>query len=127
MTSPSLTSQRRRRLAHRGFFGTIGKDIQRRSISDVEFMRLTDPSEIASNLDSFDVNKTDTLPPISIHQDFPLFDEKVTCDGKTLSVKADVDASTNAVVSIGVAASGTVVPPKLSEFALFAGAYRHVT
>jgi hypothetical protein len=67
------------------------------------------------------VNKTDALPPINLNNDFPLLSGDLSCAGKDLSVKADVDVDTNAVVSIGIVASGTIIPPKLSDFSLFAG------
>src|SRR5271170_1404399 len=70
---------------------------------------------------TINVNKTDTLPPININNDFPLLNGTVACSGETLSVEADVDTDTNAVVSIGVVASGTIIPPSLSDFALVAG------
>ena len=58
---------------------------------------------------------------------FPVLEEKISCPASgpipaiNGSIKAAVLTKTHAVVQIGVAASGTIIPPKLDEFGLFAG------
>ena len=74
-----------------------------------------------SSLDDFNVNKSTTLPPVDVDKSFNLVDKSISCPPVDASVKIDVDAKAHAVATIGVAASGTVVPPKVSDFALIAG------
>ncbi|KAJ3479391.1 hypothetical protein NLI96_g9099 [Meripilus lineatus] len=78
-------------------------------------------------LKGFNVTKTSTLPPISVQKAFTPFNESITCpalDGKasfTGQVKIDVNASAYAQVNFGFAAVGKLVPPKMTQFGIFAG------
>ena len=73
---------------------------------------------------AFNVNKSNALPPISVSKSFTPFDQSITCSsGKTSfkgEVRVDVVASATAQVHYGLAASGKLVPPKLTDFGLFA-------
>jgi hypothetical protein len=73
------------------------------------------------SLNDFDVDKSKTLSPISVNKNFNLLDKKLECPPLTASLKIDVNAKADAMASIGVAASGTIVPPKIEDFALIAG------
>jgi hypothetical protein len=86
-----------------------------------------------TSLNDFDVNKTTTLKPFDIDQTFNLIDQQISCTvpapvaglnssvGVNGQVKVDVDAQVHAVVSLGVAASGTVIPPKVEDFGITGG------
>lgn len=73
------------------------------------------------SFNSFDKTVTKDLAPIDINKDFPILDQNLSCSGFSASVKADAVAKAHAVISIGAAAAGTIVPPNLSEFGLFIG------
>ncbi|KAL0576061.1 hypothetical protein V5O48_005919 [Marasmius crinis-equi] len=76
---------------------------------------------------SFDKSITKELPPIDVDKTFNIFEEKISCPAQgaipafDASLKADAIAKAHAVVSVGVAAVGTIIPPKLSEFGVFTG------
>lgn len=76
---------------------------------------------------SFDKSITKELPPVDVDKTFPIFDEKLSCPANgeipaiDASLKADAVTKAHAVVSIGAAASGSIVPPKLDEFGVFVG------
>ncbi|KAG6889555.1 hypothetical protein C0995_016682 [Termitomyces sp. Mi166 len=68
------------------------------------------------NLGTFNVNKSQTLPSFGVDQNFNLFNQSLSCPPITASLSIDVDAKANAVATLGVAASGTIVPPKVQDF-----------
>lgn len=73
---------------------------------------------------SFDQRITKNLPPVSVSKTFPVFSKSLSCAGPPTfdsSITADVTANANAVIALGMAAAGTVVPPRLTDFGLFAG------
>ncbi|KAF5371015.1 hypothetical protein D9615_010015 [Tricholomella constricta] len=73
---------------------------------------------------SFDESATKALPPVEVSKSFPFFSESIPCDGPpafNATMKADVDTNAHTVITLGVAAAGTIVPPKLTEFGLFTG------
>jgi len=74
-----------------------------------------------TGFDSFNKTATKDLPPIDINKDFPILNQSLSCSGFSASVKADVVAKAHAVISVGVATTGTIVPPNISEFGLFVG------
>ncbi|KAJ7143852.1 hypothetical protein C8R44DRAFT_864873 [Mycena epipterygia] len=76
-------------------------------------------SSIATN--SINVNKTLDLPPLNFDKKANLFNKTITCGPVKASVSADVDANANAAASVGVAASGTLIPPKITDFGVIAG------
>ncbi|KAF8186254.1 hypothetical protein BJ912DRAFT_972030 [Pholiota molesta] len=64
-----------------------------------------------TSLNDFNVNKSTTLPPFDLDKPFNLVDQSVSCPPVKATVKIDVDAKAHAVASIGLAASGTILPP----------------
>ena len=71
-----------------------------------------------SSLNEFNVTQNKDLSPFDIDKTFNLVDQKISCPPVDAGVKIDVDAKAHAVASIGIAATGTVVPPAVSDFAL---------
>ena len=63
---------------------------------------------------------------LQFDKSFNLFDQSISCPASgdipafTGEVKADVEAKLNGTVNYGIIAAGTIVPPALSEFGLFA-------
>ncbi|KAF8961154.1 hypothetical protein BDZ97DRAFT_1226986 [Flammula alnicola] len=97
---------------------------QRRSNSRV-FQRgvfdfVTNALNDISSLNDFNVNNSQALPPLDVNKTFTLVDQSVSCPPVDVSVKIDVDTKAHAVVTLGLAASGTIVPPKVSDFAIIA-------
>ncbi|KAF8898004.1 hypothetical protein CPB84DRAFT_1748022 [Gymnopilus junonius] len=74
-----------------------------------------------SSLDHFNVNKSITLQPLDVDKSFNLVNQNISCPPVSASVKVDVDAKAHAVASFGVAASGTIVPTKVTDFSIIAG------
>jgi len=80
-----------------------------------------------SEFNSFNKTVTANLPPVDVQNTFPVFEENVSCPASgaipvfDASIKAQAITEAHAVVQIGVAATGTVVPPNLDQFGLFAG------
>ncbi|GLB45261.1 putative expressed protein [Lyophyllum shimeji] len=77
-----------------------------------------------SNFNSFNQSVEKELKPVDVSKNFPLFSKSISCAGPPAidaSVSAEIDAKAHAVITLGVAAAGTIVPPKLSDFGLFAG------
>ncbi|KAJ7585204.1 hypothetical protein C8J56DRAFT_788976 [Mycena floridula] len=74
----------------------------------------------AESVNDIDLSKTVTLPPIDVSKKVSLLDKSISCGPVTASVTADVDAKAHAIVALGVAASGTLVPPKLDDFSITA-------
>ncbi|KAJ7042351.1 hypothetical protein C8F04DRAFT_945998 [Mycena alexandri] len=66
------------------------------------------------------VNRAKTLPAADFSKKVSLFDQSVDCPPISASVSADMDATAHAVVTIGIAASGTIVPPAITDFSLVA-------
>lgn len=65
-----------------------------------------------------DSNKSISLPPVSVDKQFNLVDESISCPPVSARLKVDVDAKASALATIGVAVSGTLLPPKIDTFAL---------
>lgn len=94
-------------------------------------LRLSSPilqdTYLTVEFNSFDKDVSRQLPPINVSKSANLFDQSISCPASgaipafTASVKADVTASANAVVTLGASAEGTLVPPKLDAFGLYAG------
>ncbi|KAF8064456.1 hypothetical protein FPV67DRAFT_223610 [Lyophyllum atratum] len=73
---------------------------------------------------NFDKSITENLPPLHIAKTFPIFSQSISCPGPPAfdaSIKTDINVNAHAVVSLGVAAVGTIVPPELTEFGAFVG------
>lgn len=86
-----------------------------------------DPTRIYNLATATSFNDTDSKQsPINIDQSFPIFDKSISCPaaGKlpafTGEVKIDAEAKVNGSVNYGLTAQGTVIPPDLKKFALFA-------
>ena len=69
-------------------------------------------------LNDFDSSKSINLPPVNIDKQFNLVDESLSCPPVSARLKIDVDAKATALATIGVAVSGTILPPKIDSFAL---------
>jgi hypothetical protein len=67
------------------------------------------------------VNKTSTLPPLIINKNFPIINDGIQCNGPTPAFEAVLDMNANMAVSVGVVASGTIVPPEVSDFFVVLG------
>ena len=81
---------------------------------------------ISHSTDFNTFNETDTikLPSIDVNKDFPVFSQNFSCTGTpsfSANIKADAIVKAHAEIVLGVAAVGKLVPPKLTEFGLFAG------
>ncbi|KAF8896682.1 hypothetical protein BD779DRAFT_1668426 [Infundibulicybe gibba] len=73
---------------------------------------------VLSGLSGFDTNKSTALPPLDVDKTFNLLTKTVSCPPITASLKIDVGAKAHALASIGIAASGTFIPPKISSFGI---------
>ncbi|KAJ7171248.1 hypothetical protein C8R46DRAFT_1190644 [Mycena filopes] len=74
------------------------------------------------NWTAFNSTNTIDLPPLHISESFPLLNATLSCDGESLSVSAAFETRVDATsVSIGLIVAGTVVPPALTELAVFGG------
>ncbi|KAJ6483567.1 hypothetical protein C8R47DRAFT_1017685 [Mycena vitilis] len=102
-------SRRNTRLSQRGLFGFVKNAIK----------------SIASN--SIDVNKSVDLKPLDLDKKFTLLNKSIKCGAVNAKVNADVDAKVHAVASVGVAAQGTIIPPKLTDIAFITGLNAQVT
>ncbi|KAJ7042175.1 hypothetical protein C8F04DRAFT_96447 [Mycena alexandri] len=101
--TPPPAPQRRSRLQNRGLFSFI----------ENAFKKFND----------FDDSVTKSLPPIDVDKQFPVFSQSISCPSPAVSasVSVDVDAKAHAVITLGMSAVGQIIPPKLSEFGVFAG------
>ncbi|KAJ6546623.1 hypothetical protein B0H10DRAFT_2131051 [Mycena sp. CBHHK59/15] len=76
-------------------------------------------SSITSN--SINLDKSITLPPLNLNKNINLLNQKINCGPVTASVNMNLDAKAKALATIGVAATGTLIPPKLTDFGVVAG------
>lgn len=97
VTTPPV-SQRRSRINDRGFFDFIGNSL-----------------DAIASLSAETLNKT--LTPFDFNQKLNLFNQSLTCPPVEAQVSIDMEAKAHADVTIGVAASGTITPPTVSELA----------
>ena len=75
-------------------------------------------SPAIQNLNNVDSKKSLNLPPVNVDKQFNLVNQNISCPPVSASLKIDVDAKANALATIGVAVTGTLVPPKIDTFAL---------
>ncbi|KAJ7606690.1 hypothetical protein FB45DRAFT_807591 [Roridomyces roridus] len=61
------------------------------------------------------------LPPIAIHDTFPLVTASINCQSFTASISAGFTADIHANASLGLIVAGTVIPPEITQFEIFAG------
>jgi hypothetical protein len=86
-----------------------------------------DVVDVAKDLNKFNQNDNKTLKAITVDKKFDVFNANIDCPavppGKAFSATLNADAQTkaNAILTVGVVATGTIVPPKLDEFSIFAG------
>ncbi|KAI0340900.1 hypothetical protein BDW22DRAFT_1333399 [Trametopsis cervina] len=98
--------------SRRGFLGDIANDVKG-AVDDAL-------SALSINVTK---SKTQTL---DVDKPFTLFDQSVSCPASGLTpnlhgeIKVAVDAKAHAVVGYGVVAAGSLVPPHISDFGLFA-------
>ncbi|KAJ7719164.1 hypothetical protein B0H14DRAFT_3010221 [Mycena olivaceomarginata] len=103
VTPPPAAPARRSRHQRRGLFGFIEDQFKK--------------------FNSFDKSVTKSLPPLDIDKKLPVFSQSISCPAPAVSaaVSIDVEAKAHAVVSLGMTAVGTVIPPKMTAFGVFAG------
>ncbi|KAJ7266371.1 hypothetical protein B0H12DRAFT_158847 [Mycena haematopus] len=103
VTPPPAAPRRRSRLQDRGLFSFI----------ESAFDKFND----------FDDNLTKSLPPIDLDKQLNVFSQSISCPGPpavSASVSVDVEAKAHAVISLGMSAVGTLIPPTMSAFGVFA-------
>lgn len=126
LTVTPPTRRRRSRHSRRGLISFIGDafDSKLQCSGPLPFLLLIC---IGIEFNSFDESVIKNLPPIDVSNTFPIFSQSISCPAAgdlpafDASLNADVVAKAHAVVTLGVAAAGTIVPPKLTDFGLFAG------
>ncbi|KAJ7929628.1 hypothetical protein B0H13DRAFT_2539771 [Mycena leptocephala] len=97
-------SKRTTRLSERGLLGFVKNAVK----------------SIATN--SIDINKSVDLKPLDLNKKVNLLNKSIKCGKVAASVKADLDGNAHALASVGVAATGTIIPPKvITDFAIIAG------
>ncbi|KXN88374.1 hypothetical protein AN958_07417 [Leucoagaricus sp. SymC.cos] len=121
--------------AAKGDLDTSSVKVAKRSFSRVYAQRgigdfIGNAVDAISSLNDFDVDKSTTLKPLDVNKTFNLIDQQISCTlpapvaglnssvGVNGKVKVDVDANVHALVSLGVAASGTLIPPKVQDFGI---------
>ncbi|KAF4596137.1 hypothetical protein EYR38_007511 [Pleurotus pulmonarius] len=73
------------------------------------------------NFNSFSKDKTIHLPPLKVpKKSVAIFDEKITCGTAQGAIKPDASLQANALITVGIAAAGTIIPPKCSALGIFA-------
>ncbi|KAF7329581.1 hypothetical protein MKEN_00221000 [Mycena kentingensis (nom. inval.)] len=65
--------------------------------------------------------KTFTLKPLDVNKNVNLINKSVSCGPVTAKLTADLNANAHAQATISVAASGTLVPPKITDFGVITG------
>ncbi|KAF7319629.1 hypothetical protein HMN09_00303300 [Mycena chlorophos] len=65
-----------------------------------------------------DINQNFTLTPLNFDKNIQLFNQSIDCSPVNAEVSANLDGNANAVATVGVAVSGTLVPPKFTDFAI---------
>jgi hypothetical protein len=131
--NPTGGPQRRSRLAERGLFDFVGDvinkigDAAKTVVDTVEkgvdtVVKGTEQViDTVKNATTINENTNKTLAPIDVDKSFPIFSGTVNCPGFSASLNADVATKAHAVVTIGVAAIGSIIPPKFDDFSVFAG------
>ncbi|KAJ7196823.1 hypothetical protein GGX14DRAFT_375706 [Mycena pura] len=69
---------------------------------------------------TIDVNKNFDLPPLTFDKSVNLLDSSVSCLGESLSLSVDMEGSANMQAILSVAALGTIIPPKITQFSISA-------
>ncbi|KIK63273.1 hypothetical protein GYMLUDRAFT_40982 [Collybiopsis luxurians FD-317 M1] len=76
-----------------------------------------DAIDSLKGLDSFNFNKSFPLPPISVNKAVTILNKDLKCGPFNLNANVSVDGKASAQISVGAAASGTIIPPKIDDFA----------
>ncbi|KAJ7580284.1 hypothetical protein C8J56DRAFT_279200 [Mycena floridula] len=80
-----------------------------------------------ASFNDIDLNITKTLPTLSIDKSFPILDLSVSCPATSdapafsASLKADAEAKIDMTITLGLVATGTIIPPNLDDAGVFAG------
>ncbi|KAK7457182.1 hypothetical protein VKT23_010481 [Stygiomarasmius scandens] len=88
--------------------------LRRRDLSDL----FGNAIDSVSDATSFNISNSTQLEPLDIDKKFNLFNQSIDCGAVTTTVSADVDAKAHVMATVGLVASGTVIPPDVTEFAL---------
>ncbi|KAJ8454922.1 hypothetical protein ONZ45_g19117 [Pleurotus djamor] len=72
------------------------------------------------NFNSFSKDKTVQLPPLKVPKtSVNIINEQITCGPVQGTLKADASVQADALVTVGIAATGTIIPPKFDAFGVF--------
>ncbi|KAJ7819565.1 hypothetical protein B0H14DRAFT_2372479 [Mycena olivaceomarginata] len=117
-------SKRSTRISQRGILGFVKNAVKcTRLFIWYSLRRLScgtnSPAAIASN--AINVKKSVNLKPLALTKSISLLNKSIKCGAATASLKADLSANAHATASVGVAASGTLIPPKLTDFGIITG------
>ncbi|KAF7292106.1 hypothetical protein MIND_01237300 [Mycena indigotica] len=104
-SSAAIASQRRSRLNRRQSLASF-KNFVVNAANAI--------SDVVSNANSFGIDKSRALPAIDFNKQATLFEQSLDCPPVSAKISVDVNAKAHAVVTLGVAAAGTIVPPKIS-------------
>ncbi|KAJ7616313.1 hypothetical protein DFH06DRAFT_1013030 [Mycena polygramma] len=80
---------------------------------------------VANN--TIDVSKDINLKPLTFDKSVNLINSQINCGKTSASLQVDMDANANAQATLSVAATGTIVPPKLTSMGVIAGMTADVT
>ncbi|KAF7289626.1 hypothetical protein HMN09_01324800 [Mycena chlorophos] len=69
---------------------------------------------------NINIGKTIDLPPLTFDKNINLINSQISCLDASLSLTANMDANANMQAALTVAAHGTVVPPKFTDFSVLA-------
>ncbi|KAJ6587458.1 hypothetical protein DFH09DRAFT_1141142 [Mycena vulgaris] len=97
-------SKRATRLSQRGLFDSVKKAVK-----------------AVANLNSVNVNKSVNLKPLDFSKNVNLVNQQIKCGAVTAALTVDLNGKAHAAASVGVAATGTIIPPKITDFAIITG------
>ena len=118
---------RKRKVDRRGNSDELNDALQSEPFStqNRELCRLTITTILeafsAFSIGGFNKNISTTLPAINIDKDFTIFSQNLSCSGVTAGLEVDIDTNINAQVTVGVIVQGSLIPPEVSDFAMYAG------
>ncbi|TFK18148.1 hypothetical protein FA15DRAFT_649819 [Coprinopsis marcescibilis] len=72
------------------------------------------------DLNTVEIDKSHNLPVFEIDKVFNLVDQQLYCPPISAHLRIDARAQARALATIGVAAEGTIIPPKVTDFAVIA-------
>ncbi|KAJ7249854.1 hypothetical protein C8J57DRAFT_1139113 [Mycena rebaudengoi] len=106
--------QRRSRHSERGLGSFVKNAVK--SIGSAVSNAASSVAKAASSVNNVSIDKSKELPPVDFNKNANLFKKSLSCPPITANVAVDVNAKAHAVVTVGVAASGTILPPKIKDF-----------